>query len=200
MSSKNARENLFSLIEEGHYNLAVVACQNFEATYPLEYGDLKDELSLVYYFYNDTPHEEFNGLMESIYREVYSLDKKEALLERTKDEMAGLELSHVSQNSYIVFMPDPSEKGRFRYSEYNDMGFFSHFTLDSYKELIEEAWQLGYRDECKGKLNELSIKPEWTAGANEVLLIQQYNQGSISFKDLVTEVSHAREHTRSPKM
>jgi hypothetical protein len=184
MASDDAKENLMKLVSDGHYDMAISAHHIFKETYPEAYLDLKDELASLYHFFNDTPSDDFNQLMTALYRDVYALDEKEALLNVDPSEMTGLQLANPSNENFMVFLPDPSEKGRVRYSEFNKNGFFSHFTQDEYAPLIEEAWNMGYRIRTSNKLETLSMQPEWSSGSKEVLLIQQYNQGSISINEM----------------
>jgi hypothetical protein len=78
-------------------------------------------------------------------------------------DLEGLELSSSDKSLCCVFLKDATEAGRFRYSVFNQSGFLSHITRDSYKELLNEAFSSGFTRTAKGSLNEFSSDPVFFA-------------------------------------
>lgn len=69
-----------------------------------------------------------------------------------------------ASHHHALIVPDASEKGRWRYSEYDPAGFASHSTFDSAHEAAAAAGAYGYTEPAPGSLDRLSQTEEWERG------------------------------------
>lgn len=99
----------------------------------------------------------------------------------------GVEFQYGKDNRYAFAVPDASEPGKYRVSYFDDRGFSSHQTFNTIEESFEEMIKSGYRTEAKGKLSELSKKPEFEIGNRVSTLIGELNSGKISHKEFVEQ-------------
>lgn len=186
------KERAVLLLNDDKYDEFVVAYHLFKVTYPERGDEIDNDLSDLYFFFEDAPHDETRELLSALYAKSNEGNTLEGLKSLPDEQVFGMELSNKARTQFLVFMPDPSEKGRKRYSGFAKDGFFNHFTQDDYASLIEDAWEQGFRYPTSGNLERLSTSKEWASGSQVVLLIQQHNNGKLGFSEALNEMSRIR--------
>ena len=135
---------------------------------------LHDTLDDILPFICETDDKRLNRLA-SLYRTMTSHDiAMRTLLEEHQNDLSGVELQNDSGTQYAVFMPDATESGRFRYSIFNEGGFYGHTTRDSYEELVKDAFQCGFRHKTQGHLERCFMLDSFHEGnefANKVMRV-----------------------------
>jgi hypothetical protein len=81
-------------------------------------------------------------------------------LELTKDGVIG--------KRWAFFLKDATIPGSVRYQEFDDLGFYTHHTFDSYDEALKDAIHHNFLVPDPGALNRLSITPDWANGMKMV--------------------------------
>jgi hypothetical protein len=76
---------------------------------------------------------------------------------------------------YAVVIPDASEPGRWRYSEYDKSGFASHRTFDTPHEAAAAAADEGFTEAAPGTLDQLAVTDEWAEGTRAARVMQIAN-------------------------
>ena len=154
-----------------------------------------ENLTLVAPFYTDTGYAPMDQWMEQLATAQDMQKERDVCFSKWESEMAGLCVAKKDRiDKGVVFTPDASEPGRVRYTEFDNMGFFSHSTFDSYKEAFNSAWAEGYREPTPGMIDALAITETWSKGMSATLEIQQYNK-----KTQKKSVESGRDELKSPK-
>lgn len=131
-------------------------------------------------FLVDSEHKGLSRLAKRYLAESNSVDPRvfvADMLEKYSCDLSGLELKNASGTQFAVFLPDATEQGRFRYSLFDEHGFFGHITRDSYEELLVDAVQSGYRQETSGNLERLCLSDTFTRGNELTQKIMRVNSG-----------------------
>lgn len=136
-------------------------------------------------FFTDSNVPELSVLARRILNKGNGQSERERMLAERNGDLTGVELGNASGTQFVVFLPDASVPGAFRYSNFDESGFFAHATFKTYGEALEAAWGNGYRVESAGALNRLCLTDRWAAGSKVTLLIQQVNLGKISHEEYI---------------
>lgn len=136
-------------------------------------------------FYTDTPYPLLTRKIQVIASRVNRLGAKVAFLDSLKGDLTGKQLTNRDSTQGLLFLPDASEQGRFRFSRFDVRGFYGHTTRDTYAELLELAWEDGFNTITEGLLESWCILPEWRSGSDSTLDIQQVNLGKMTFESYV---------------
>lgn len=75
----------------------------------------------------------------------------------------GVELQS-SYGKYALLLRDASNPGKVRYQVFDERGFASHHTEDSWESAIADAYFSGFKTRVVGVLNQLSAKPAFFSG------------------------------------
>ena len=154
-----------------------------------------ENLTLVAPFYTDTGYAPMDQWMEQLATAQDMQKERDVCFSKWESEMAGLCVAKKDRiDKGVVFTPDASEPGRVRYTEFDNMGFFSHSTFDSYKEAFNSAWAEGYREPTPGMIDALAITETWSKGMSATLEIQQHNK-----KAQKKSVESGRDELNTPK-
>jgi len=128
-------------------------------------------------FYSDTGHKKLDELMKKSIERINLDEDKSMLYEGLNGKLTGLILSK-SPTKGALFLPDVSEPGRVRYSEFDAKGFYTHSTFDDYKDALDSAWSNGFRDkEDPSWFDSLSRTQEWVDGMKQTNEIMRANEG-----------------------
>jgi len=106
-----------------------------------------------------------------------------------------LEFKHPKSDHHAVVIPDASEPGRWRYSEYDPYGFSSHKTFDSPHEAAAAAGAAGYTEPAAGSLDRLATTEKWAQGTRAAKIMQVVNTVPHEAGDAVLE--HYNRHGRT---
>ena len=106
-----------------------------------------------------------------------------------------LEFKHPKHDNHAVVIPDASEPGRWRYSEYDPDGFSSHKTFDSPHEAAAAAGAMGYTEPAPGSLDRLASTERWAQGTRSAKVMQIVN--SVPHAASSAVMDHYARHGRS---
>lgn len=152
---------------------------------------VENAFGYICYFYTDSEHEKLRKLATKSVAKLEGTAAFKKIMEETKGQLAGVELSDASGKQFVIFLPDASERGRFRYSCFDRRGFFNHATFDTYDEALADAWRCGFRYRVFNVLNALSVTKEWDEGSKFTALVQQHNLGKLSYDDVLKNMEKA---------
>lgn len=146
---------------------------------------VENAFGFICYFYTDSEHEKLRKLASKAVAKLEGTAAFNKIMEDTKGELGGVELAEASGKQFVIFLPDASEPGRFRYSCFDKRGFFNHATFDTYEEALKDAWRCGFRIRVFDALNDLSVTQDWHEGSKFTALVQQHNLGKVSYDDVI---------------
>lgn len=153
-------------------------CSTIEEATPIERDTINDFLYDVSGFFMDTESDNLNKLMASSQDTINQTPARDALFAQNSSRMTGLVIKRSEVEIGAVFLPDASEPGRFRFSEFDSRGFFAHQTFDDYKEAFFAAWSQGYRElSSVSWFESLSQTDNWSQGMDLVNKIALWNRG-----------------------
>lgn len=136
-----------------------------------------DAFSDMCYFYTDSAVHGLKRLAQRTVRRIEGDAFRSGIIQKMNGNLTGLELSNLSGTQFALFLPDASEPGRYRFSCFDEHGFFGHSTFDTYEEALRAAWADGFKKESTQMLNKLCITEKWRKGSEFTALIQQHNLG-----------------------
>lgn len=105
----------------------------------------------------------------------------------------GLELSHTDGQRHVVFLPDVSSPGKYRYQMFDKRGMMSHSTHDTPEEAVAEAARDGFTAHNPGVLDRLASTEEWEEGMAINALIQKQASGLITYPEFVVQATKVQE-------
>lgn len=105
----------------------------------------------------------------------------------------GLELSHKDVRRHVIFLPDASNPGKYRYQMFDARGMMSHSTHDSPEEAVADAASSGYTVHNPGVLDKLASTEEWEEGMAINALIQAHGSGQFGYPEFVKRVKAVQE-------
>lgn len=85
------------------------------------------------------------------------------------------EFKNPRSEHHAVLLPDASEPGKWRYSEYDPRGFMGHQAYDTKAEALKELADAGYTEPAKGSLDQFAVTQEWAEGMRANKMIQTSN-------------------------
>lgn len=89
---------------------------------------------------------------------------KHALLEANGGSPLGIEAKKPDSNRHALILPDASNPGKYRYSAYDEHGFYTHATHDTADQALDEAIKEGFTEHAPGSLDRLSQTDTWAQG------------------------------------
>ena len=128
--------------------------------------EVLEEFSFIADFYIDS-NERFLSRMAGMSKARSRINQfKQSLLSKQKNsdgdlDLEGLQVSNLDGNKFAFFCKDATCAGQVRFSMFDANGFICHVSRPAYRELIDEAVSYGFVQEVKGKLEDLSSKPEF---------------------------------------
>lgn len=152
---------------------------------------VEESFSCLCYFYTDCDHEKLRDYACRLVDKLEGKIELKKLLEETGGAIEGVELSNSSGTQFAIFLPDASEPGRFRYSCFDNRGFFNHATFDSYSDALSGAWSAGFRTRVFNQLESLCTLSEWYRGSKHTALIQQHNLDKITYGEFLKALEAA---------
>jgi hypothetical protein len=161
---------------------------------PLEKEAIDNFLFNVSGFFMDTDSDALNKMMSGAQDAFYRTPERDALYAKITGSMMGVVMKKIDAERGAVFLPDVSEPGRVRFSEFDESGFFSHQTFDDYREAFHEAWGQGYQSPTDiAWFESLSSTERWSKGMDVVNKIAAWNRGDkMAFEP---PVSHDTQET-----
>lgn len=134
----------------------------------------------------DTGTAEFMQHLLSTHREGHeALETAFAHFDKHGD---GLELSHKDGRRHVIFLPDASNPGKYRYQMFDARGMMSHSTHDSPEEAVADAASSGYTVHNPGVLDKLASTEEWEEGMAINALIQAHGSGQFDYAEMMRRV------------
>lgn len=109
----------------------------------------------------------------------------------------GLELSHKDGRRHVIFLPDASNPGKYRYQMFDARGMMSHSTHDSPEEAVADAASSGYTVHNPGVLDKLASTEEWEEGMAINALIQAHGSGQFGYPEFVKRVKAVQEEFKA---
>lgn len=143
----------------------------------------KDALSVICYFFTDSACEGLAAMAAQAVEQIEGTTFQKIMLENHNGDLAGVQMSNKQKTQFIVFLPDASEPGRFRYSCFDIHGFYSHLTFDTYVDALKGAWIAGFTQPASNVLEDFSTTELWQAGSKRTALIMALNLGQLSYHD-----------------
>ena len=89
---------------------------------------------------------------------------KQALLAANGGSPLGIEAKKPDSNRHALILPDASNPGKYRYSAYDEHGFYTHATHDTADKALDEAIKEGFTEHAPGSLDRLSQTDTWAQG------------------------------------
>jgi hypothetical protein len=133
-------------------------------------------LQSVAHFFVDTESDNLNVMMTGVIADMNMHPQRDEFLESLNNNIDGSVIKNKSGQG-ALFLPDASEPGRYRYSEFDSSGFFGHRTFDTAQEALFDAWDFGYRYPVSADfLENLAVSEKWSAGMENVHFIAQQNK------------------------
>lgn len=143
----------------------------------------------------DTGTAEFMQHLLSTHREGHeALEAAFGHFDRHGD---GLELSHKDGRRHVIFLPDASNPGKYRYQMFDARGMMSHSTHDSPEEAVADAASSGYTVHNPGVLDKLAGTEEWEEGMAINALIQAHGSGQFGYPEFVKRVKAVQEEFKA---
>lgn len=150
----------------------------------------KQEFSYLSPFFTDSDYAPLASMASNASDRLGAKSLQAALLEERGGDLTGLVLENRSGDRWALFLPDASEPGRYRYSEFSPNGPMSHSTRNSYVELLAEAIDAGYRQPVDPQvLEDITHTPAFEHGAAISILIDQLNYGHISHDEYIEQTA-----------
>lgn len=143
----------------------------------------KDALSVICYFFTDSTCEGLAAMAAQAVEQIEGTTFQKILLDNHNGDLAGVQMSNKQKTQFIVFLPDDSEPGRFRYSCFDIHGFYSHLTFDTYEDALKGAFIAGFTEPATNVLEDFSTTELWQAGSKRTALIMALNLGQLSYHD-----------------
>ena len=128
-------------------------------------------------FYIDSNVPELAEMMRLANEKFTQQQAKTDLMSR---DLTGTQLMHTNGRQGVLFLPDASEPGRFRASYFDERGFYSHITRDTYAQVLEDVWLEGFRPTTTPMLEQWAVTSTWQAGSEITLAIQQVGLGKMT--------------------
>ncbi len=104
------------------------------------------------------------------------VDIRNKMFAARSGELTGLELKHSNRDSYVIFLADASNAGKFRVNYFDKDGLLNHKTRSTYEELLESVFKEGYQIEAAGSLERLMVLESFSKGNEAVARIQKANE------------------------
>ncbi|WP_415913003.1 hypothetical protein [Neptuniibacter sp. QD37_11] len=102
----------------------------------------------------------------------------EDVITLTGGEFLGFEMKRPNSEQWAFVLPDASEPGRYRYSEFDADGFYGHQTRDTPEECLKDMiMEGGYTHPDKGALNKVQATPRFIEGV--IRLAERQRQHSL---------------------
>ncbi len=143
----------------------------------------KDALSVICYFFTDSACEGLAAMAAQAVEQIEGTTFQKILLDNHNGDLAGVQMSNKQKTQFIVFLPDASEPGRFRYSCFDIHGFYSHLTFDTYEDALKGAFIAGFTEPATNVLEDFSTTELWQAGSKRTALIMALNLGQLSYNE-----------------
>lgn len=133
-------------------------------------------------FYLDSTCVKLATWMQSLSDKFHDEQRKQALYE---EDLAGMQLLNRDGTQGVLFLPDASEPGRYRASFFDQGGFYSHLTRDTYRAVLDEVWLEGFRPTVTPMLEVWAVQQRWSEGSDVTLAIQQVELGNMAFEHCI---------------
>lgn len=143
----------------------------------------------ICHFYDQSSDARMARFAQRKIRDLAGSAFQSELLHLHNNNLAGVELSNSERSQFVLFLPDASEPGRVRHSNFDRHGFYNHYTFDTYVEALKSAWSQGFRMKAPGALNDLCTKADWIRGTKITNAIQHLNAGRISYQQYLAEIA-----------
>ena len=104
----------------------------------------------------------------------------------------GLELSHKDGRRHVIFLPDASNPGKYRYQMFDERGMMSHSTHDSPEEAVADAASSGYTEHNPGVLDRLASTETWEEGMAINALIQAHGSGQFDYREMIRRMQEVQ--------
>ena len=114
----------------------------------------------------------------------------DAIMTAHNGDPTGVE-HHNHKGRYGFVLADASIPGKHRIQLFDQHGFISHETYDTLEEAVFEMASQGYTQEEIGALSRLSKTASWQKGMQVQGLMQQYNAGEITYRELDVAIAAA---------
>lgn len=128
----------------------------------------------IFDYLPDRKPDDLRWSSQEMYRAIFSLkaerrhsrhDKtKQALLAANDGSPLGLEIKKPDSNRHALILPDATQPGKYRYSAYDEGGFYTHSTHDTADKALDEAIKEGFTEHAPGSLDRLSQTEAWSQG------------------------------------
>lgn len=105
----------------------------------------------------------------------------DAVLSLSDGNPLGLELRH-RDGRYMAVLPEPDGSAKARLVRYGPDGFFGHEVFDDPMKALDDALHQGFTEYANGTLDAFILTPAWQRGMRYSALLQQYNNGRITFE------------------
>lgn len=119
-------------------------------------------------------------VINTIERKITSL---ELLMAEFTQHGLGLTVKHHARDTWGVLTEDASDRGRYRWTQFQRDGFTGHCTHDTPERCLGDMVDEGYIVPDEGALDRLCGKPEWQRGTEITAVIQASNAGLISWEE-----------------
>lgn len=130
--------------------------------------DLRQALDAAFldhaHFLEDSDIPGLRGAANLAIRRSKSNQLKSKVAAEWGDDLCGLTLCNPATDQYAILMPCASMEGRVRASLFDERGFISHITRDSYTCVISEIADQGFIEESPNALDLLSKKRSFQEG------------------------------------
>lgn len=128
----------------------------------------------IFDYLPDRKPDDLRWSSQEMYRAIFSLkaerrhsrhDKtKQSLLAANDGSPLGLEIKKPDSNRHALILPDATQPGKYRYSAYDEGGFYTHSTHDTADKALDEAIKEGFTEHAPGSLDRLSQTEAWAQG------------------------------------
>jgi len=83
----------------------------------------------------------------------------DSLLADNNGDLEGIQLSNDKGTFFCVFTREAYKEGGFRFTRFNETGFFGHSTRKSYEDCLKDAVESGFRNIVVGILDDMASNP-----------------------------------------
>lgn len=149
----------------------------------------KEALRSICYFYTDSRCEGLAVMAAQAVESIEGTTVQRDMLVKHKGNLAGIQLTNSAQTQFVVFLPDASESGRFRYSCFDIRGFYAHATFDTYADALKGAWAEGFTEQVECVLERYSKTELWQAGSKHTAMVMALNLGQLSYQEYLNGVA-----------
>lgn len=101
------------------------------------------------------------------------------------DFLEGVELKKLTDDMYAVILKEPNSEGKYRALYYGPIGFTGHEVREGPLEVLKELLSQGYVEQVDGAMDRLSQTLEWRRGMIWTHLMQEHNQGNLSYREML---------------